>query len=138
MCDSFSLSPVLLRVQDAQLLGFGHTLKKQHNNCRMINGCCFLAPNVSHYNPIQHHLSFAWSISSIPLSITRCVCVHNTQIFNLLDQKLHDFWSFSFFFFFSSLLISSVPHYSMNRLHNSQPTICDHDAFIRFIAIDLL
>lgn len=44
--------------------------KKPASKVRMINGCCFLVSNVSHYNPIQHHLSCAWSISSMPLSIT--------------------------------------------------------------------
>lgn len=51
---------------------------------------------------------------------------HATYIFNLLG-KLHDFW----FLYF---------HHERNRLHNTHNlrTICDHDAFINFISINLL
>lgn len=74
--------------QWCSIISNGHTHKKkrqqqqqqqQNNKHRMINGRCFLAPNVSHYNPIQHHLSFVWSISSIPLSIT-CGVRHRFSI----------------------------------------------------------
>lgn len=40
----------------------------KNNDQQMINGRCFLLPNVSHYDLIQHHLSSTWSISSIHLS----------------------------------------------------------------------
>lgn len=87
----------------------------------MINGCCFLVSNVSHYNPIQHHLSCAWSISSMPLSITM------QHIFSICSANC----TTSDFLYF---------HHERNRLHNTHNlrTICDHDAFINFISINLL
>lgn len=101
-CVYFSVS-FFCHVQDSQLAS---TTQKKSNDQQMINGRCFLLPNVSHYDPIQHHLSSAWSISSIRLSIS---VQHRFSICSPID--------FCFFFFFVFIFT-----FQTNELHNMQPT----------------